>query len=541
MSRLPRLSRIPIYAALTTLAAACNGSGGFGGGAKKIDAPKPVTPSAAPLVPTAQANGAPLPPAALPAGDLGNAMPSPAPGAPPAGVQAPTAPVIGAQAPSPRPPPPAPKPPQPSPKPPQPQPPAPPSPPPAQGQEVGALMFRVVPFVNMEHQAHATEPGSFAILKDAGGKVVAAGPMTPEAACRGENQDSMAYPVVKLSVPLNFLAGDALSGASAGGKGTLSVCIVTDPNAAGDALQCQKVDRGNDGDRPAFWYDRPVDYKVSGTTIDINNAAGYGSGGGGGGGGFQQGGAPDSGAPAGDDSGWGLKLYGGGENVAGGLSFAHPIQAPICGSQARGYADYNSPLVLDLDHDDKAGLVNVWGTDRAVYFDVEGSGKKVRTGWVARGDGFLALDVNGTGRIDDGTELFGENSRSRAPADKWAFRNFENGFQALAQYDEDGNGVIDARDSVYAKLVVWRDLNQDGQSSADELQTLEKAGVASVSLAYAKTGSPGHYDVVAMNEVRLTSTYTGTDGKTHGVFDVWFAARPHDGATAKAGDAEESK
>lgn len=411
-------------------------------------------------------------------------------------------------------------------------------------------MFRAVPFVNMEHRAHATEPGSFAILKNASGKVVAAGAMTPEVACRGENQDSMAYPVVKLSVPLNYLAGDAQSGASASGNGTLSVCIVSDPNAAGDALQCQRVDRGNDGDRPAFWYDVAVSYRISGTTIDIDNPAGYGAGGSQGG----DGGANGNSAPAADgftgvtepvsaDSGdgLGLKLYGGSENIRGGLSFAHPIQAPVCGSRARGYADYNSPLVLDLDHNGKVDLVNVWGKQKAVYFDADGTGTKVRTGWVAPGDGLLALDVNGDGRITSGAQLFGENSRRLTPVDKWAFRNFDSGFQALAQYDDDKNGIIDERDAIFAKLRVWRDANQDGASTSEELQTLKEAGVASLSLAYAKTGSPGHYDIVAMNEVRLTATYTAMTGKTYGLYDVWFAVRPHDTAKLSAKAAEGTK
>ena len=108
-----------------------------------------------------------------------------------------------------------------------------------------------------------------------------------------------------------------------------------------------------------------------------------------------------------------------------------------------------SPLVLDLDGDG-IELTSVDGA--TAFFDVGIDGFAEATGWVAADDGLLALDVDGDGRIDDGSELFGDQT------------GHAHGFLALAQHDDDGDGVIDAADAAYADLVVWQDANADGIS-----------------------------------------------------------------------------
>lgn len=99
-------------------------------------------------------------------------------------------------------------------------------------------------------------------------------------------------------------------------------------------------------------------------------------------------------------------------------------------------------------------------TDTRFAFDLNADGKTENIAFVAGNSGFLALDKNGDGRINDGTELFGPGSG--------------NGFTDLAKYDSDGNHWIDENDAVYSQLQVWqRDAN--GQ---DQLSSLaEKASV----------------------------------------------------------------
>lgn len=167
------------------------------------------------------------------------------------------------------------------------------------------------------------------------------------------------------------------------------------------------------------------------------------------------------------------------------------------------------PLVLDLDSD---GVETV-SLDNGVYFDHDGDGLRERTGWISADDGFLALDLNGNGRVDAGNELFGNYS----PLDAFG-TTAPHGFAALAYRDDNGDGRIDASDAVFSQLRVWRDLNSDGISTGDELKSLAEVGVQSISTAFEtsnKTDGLG-------NERRQIGAFVKTDGTVHQVHDVWF-------------------
>ncbi|MBI5907703.1 MAG: hypothetical protein HY853_03855 [Burkholderiales bacterium] len=138
------------------------------------------------------------------------------------------------------------------------------------------------------------------------------------------------------------------------------------------------------------------------------------------------------------------------------------------------------PLGLDLDGD---GLETVGiGSTNPILFDHDGDGISNATGWIKPDDGFLVFDRNGDGRINDGSELFGD-SNPLYGANGEVTGQAADGFAALAQEDTNHDGVVNAQDANWANLRVWQDLNSDGISQADELKSLESLGIAGFQVA----------------------------------------------------------
>lgn len=108
-------------------------------------------------------------------------------------------------------------------------------------------------------------------------------------------------------------------------------------------------------------------------------------------------------------------------------------------------------------------------TDQKFMFDLDCDGKEEEIASLGKGSGFLALDKNGDGIINDGTELFGTKSGD--------------GFADLAEYDEDGNGWIDEDDGIFSQLRIWTK-NEKGE---DELISLKDAGVGAINLSSIST------------------------------------------------------
>lgn len=128
-----------------------------------------------------------------------------------------------------------------------------------------------------------------------------------------------------------------------------------------------------------------------------------------------------------------------------------------------GDAERKDPLVINFEGN-AAEL-----TDQKFDFDIDADGEADRISFVGSASGFLALDRNGNGIIDDGNELFGARTGD--------------GFAELAAYDEDGNGWIDENDSIFAQLRIW---TKDGNGD-DHLSTLAERSIGALYLGQVDT------------------------------------------------------
>lgn len=156
------------------------------------------------------------------------------------------------------------------------------------------------------------------------------------------------------------------------------------------------------------------------------------------------------------------------------------------------------PLVLDLDGDG----VELTSGNSTVLFD--GNADQIRTGsqWVKSDDGFLVRDIDGSGTIDSGRELFGDGTRlpngSIAP----------DGFTALRPLDSSGDQRITAADAAFGELRVWQDANQDGQAQAGELRSLTELGITQIGLTADGQGRSTFVQDGASKEVRNVNLAT---------------------------------
>lgn len=150
------------------------------------------------------------------------------------------------------------------------------------------------------------------------------------------------------------------------------------------------------------------------------------------------------------------------------LTFAVDLQ------MSRSYMEYTEvnwqeevvmrdPLVINLT----GGATGL--SDQKFFFDIDSDGKQDSISYLNKGSGFLALDKNGDGRINNGSELFGAKTG--------------NGFAELSAYDTDNNGWIDENDEIYSKLKIW--IKND--DNTDTLVDLKTADVGAIYLGNNKT------------------------------------------------------
>lgn len=116
------------------------------------------------------------------------------------------------------------------------------------------------------------------------------------------------------------------------------------------------------------------------------------------------------------------------------------------------------PLVINLE----GNIAEL--SDQTFLFDIDADGEQDEVSRLQSGSGFLALDKNEDGTINDGSELFGTSSG--------------NGFKDLAAYDTDKNSFIDEGDEIWDKLKIWV-MDENGEP---QLYSLAEKGVGAIGL-----------------------------------------------------------
>lgn len=183
------------------------------------------------------------------------------------------------------------------------------------------------------------------------------------------------------------------------------------------------------------------------------------------------------------------------------------------------------PLVFDMS----GRGYRLTSADRGVWFDINADGTQNAISWTdpSKDVAFLAFDRNGNGMVDDGEELFGNSTPLPAGSSE---RRASDGFDALASLENSAygtsvaDGIIDAKDAAYHKLLLWKDSSHDGISQPGELQKAAGAGLIAIETRYRESKRRDEFG----NEFRLRGIswwqrQNRLDARLF--YDVWFVPK----------------
>jgi len=163
------------------------------------------------------------------------------------------------------------------------------------------------------------------------------------------------------------------------------------------------------------------------------------------------------------------------------------------------------PISIDLDGN---GFEFTDVNDSNIFFDVNGDGFDHRVSWPSAGDGLLALDANGNGIVDDGSEISFVRHDPNAQTD----------LEGLKAFDTNGDGMLSNLDARWSEFGVWNDANQDAVTDAGEFQSLDAMGISAINLT-----SDGQFQVVNGQTVHGVTQVEKTDGTILDAADVTLA------------------
>ena len=171
------------------------------------------------------------------------------------------------------------------------------------------------------------------------------------------------------------------------------------------------------------------------------------------------------------------------------LSMSHTFVSEQNVSIRLGDAKMKDPLVINFD-----GAAAEVG-DARFSFDLDADGQADEMPTLSSNSGYLALDRNNDGKVNDGSELFGPATGK--------------GFAELARHDGDGNQWIDEGDSIFRNLRVWV---RDGAGES-HLLTLGQVGVGAIYLGHVASS----FDLKQSQEnllgrIQSTGVYLKEDG-----------------------------
>jgi len=143
------------------------------------------------------------------------------------------------------------------------------------------------------------------------------------------------------------------------------------------------------------------------------------------------------------------------------------------------------PLVLNFD-----GSVQL--SSQRVRFDLNADGEMDSLAGFASASFLLARDANGNGAIDDGSEIFGALTGE--------------GYAELKHFDDNGDELISADDSVWKNLTLWRPGDAGVGQSLDAAK-IQAIGLQSIASPFVLTGIDGE----SLGQVRKTGFFVADD------------------------------